>query len=583
MHRKAVLTLGFIVLLTFGNSVLNDFVGDDYVVILDNSFYTSWSNFPRLFTPAYITQSDDVFNKTEYFHTGSIAYRPVLSASFFVDYWVWQRNPRGYHFHNVLLHLANVLLVYFMVFSILQSESLSLWSAILFAVHPLQTEAVCAIGYRADTLACFFLLLAFLGYIKATGKRGVMPGVLLACSHAAFALAVFAKESAVVFVALLMAFDRLIRGERKRDILRRVCGRYAGFILISSGYLYVYLYVFRNSTLDNARLLGGAFVTHVVTMVQIFARYLIALILPFSVKTLPPLYAPQIENYAGHGTWFSLLACGLFVFILWMACRRQKAAAFFLLWFLISFMPVSNIIPLVNPMAYRFMYLPSVGFLVALAVGLYKAGASWDHLFQGVRLGKIMRWGWVMLCIVMTFSLNAAWKDNFVIASFMVRDFPGHPQGYLHLGMEYFRKGDMRQAEAAVRKGLEKGLEDPWAYYFMGIYYFHDFERARPYYEKSIRLFPSYALSYIGLGRIYVLEGSYAQAIPYLQRAIELAPSYAGYGYLMQGYLRLGHLEEAIKVLEEAKKLLTRKEYIDSLKKLIAEHGSLEKPVDIGI
>ena len=101
--------------LTFGNSLSHDFVGDDYVVIVDNSFYASWANFPKLFSRASITESDDVFNKKEYFHTGSTAYRPVLSASFFVDYGLWQRNPLGYHLHNVLLHMANALLVYFII------------------------------------------------------------------------------------------------------------------------------------------------------------------------------------------------------------------------------------------------------------------------------------------------------------------------------------------------------------------------------------------------------------------------------------------------------------------------------------
>lgn len=583
MHRQAVLILVFIVLLTFGNSLSHDFVGDDYVVIVDNSFYASWANFPKLFSRASITESDDVFNKKEYFHTGSTAYRPVLSASFFVDYGLWQRNPLGYHLHNVLLHTANALLVYFTVFSILQNASLSLWSAVLFAVHPLQTEAVCAIGYRADSLACFFLLAAFLSYIKIPECQGARRGILILCSHAAFVLAVFAKESAVVFVALLMAFDGLIRGERTRDILRGAGGRYAGFVLISVFYLYVYFYVFRNSTLDNARLLGGTWVTHAVTVVQIFARYLTAFLLPFSVKTLPPLYAPPIENYGGCGTWLSLLACGLFVFVLRRACRRQKTIAFFLLWFLISFMPVSNIIPLVNPMAYRFMYLPSVGFLTALGIGLDKAGAFLDRLFRDVRLGRMMKGGWAVLCMAMTFSLNAAWKNNFVMASFMVRDFPNHPHGYLHLGTEYFRRGAVDRAAEVLQKGFEKGLNDPSAYYFMGLCYRNDFERAKPYYEKSIRLFPFYALSYVGMGRIYVLQQNYQEAIPYLERALELVPSYSAYGYLIQSYLHLNRGEEARAAYEKAEKALTAGPQLDSLKKFIKEGKDLQAPVDIGI
>ena len=82
MHRKAILIIAAVTLLTFGNSLGNGFVGDDDVVIVRNTFYTSWKNFPRLFAHDYLTDSDIVFNsKGEYFHSGSVAYRPVLSQA----------------------------------------------------------------------------------------------------------------------------------------------------------------------------------------------------------------------------------------------------------------------------------------------------------------------------------------------------------------------------------------------------------------------------------------------------------------------------------------------------------------------
>src|SRR3989338_2241243 len=94
-HRQSILIIILVSLIAFGNSVSNGFVGDDYILVVKNSFYDSWSNFPKLFSPSYITESDDVFNKETYFHTGSIAYRPVLSSSFFIDNWLWQRDRKS--------------------------------------------------------------------------------------------------------------------------------------------------------------------------------------------------------------------------------------------------------------------------------------------------------------------------------------------------------------------------------------------------------------------------------------------------------------------------------------------------------
>ena len=117
----------------------------------------------------------------------------------------------------------------------------------------------------------------------------------------------------------------------------------------------------------------------------------------------------------------------------------------------------------------------------------------------------------------------------------------------------------------------------------MGLCLLNDFERAKPYFEKSIRTFPYFALSYVGLGRIYILEGSYEEAIPYLQRAVELRPSYPAYGYLVQGYTRLGRLQDAHRVFEEAQRALTHQRYIDSLQRLVEERDQFKKPEDLGI
>lgn len=587
LHRQSILLIILASLLTFGNSVSNGFVGDDYMLVVNNSFYDSWSNFPKLFNPAYITESDDVFNKETYSHTGSIAYRPVLSSSFFIDSRLWPRDPfgtprgaEGYHSHNLLLHILNSVLVYFIFFLILKDSPLALFSSILFVVHPFKSEAVCAIGYRADILASFFFLSAFLAYIVRDHSRGARRKIIVSLSHAALFLAVFAKESAVVFVAVLMAYDLLVKKESITGVLKYWYGRYAGYILVTLFYLYIYLYVFRNSTLDNARLLGGDVFTHVSSAVNIFVQYLTGFILPGTVKVLPPLYAPPP---AGYAAWAGL---ALFLFLAYKVCRRQGGSSitvFFVAWFLVTLIPVSNVVPLVSPMAYRFLYLPSVGLLAAAGIFLCKTGAYLDRRLQGLRVGTALRWGIIALCVIQTIALNMAWKNNLMMATMMVKDFPRSPTGYLHLGMEYFKKGDVIKARGALQTGFENGLQDARGYHYMGLCYFNDWKRARPYYEESIRQFPYYALSYVGLGRIYVLGGHYAQAIPYLEKALALAPSYTGYGYLIQAYIRTDRPDDALAVYQRAQNNLREKSQLDSLEKFIQEGSNLRGSVDIGI
>lgn len=580
LHRKSILIIILVSLITFGNGLSNGFVGDDHLIIVNNTFYETWANFPKLFTLEYITESDEAFNLENFSHTGSVAYRPVVSAAFFLDYWLWRRVPFGYHFDSLLLHVFNAVLVYFIFFRLLRDLSLALWGAILFAVHPFKSEAVCAIGYRADILASLFFLAAFLSYIHRDQFTGTKRKALRFLSHAVLLPSLFAKESAVVFVPVLMAFDILVKKEKWSDVFKHLYGRYLGYVMVTLFYLYIYLYMFRNSTLGTLNLMGGGVLTHALGALNILGQYLAGFILPLSVKALPPLYAPPLNEYT---LWLGGWGFALFILLIYLACRHEKPAIFFIVWFLIALLPVSNVIPLVNPMAYRFMYLPSVGFLAVAAVILNRWGMSLDKFFHGIRIGAALRWGIVLLCMITTLSLNMAWKSSLVMASMMVRDFPQSPIGYLHLGIEYFRIGAVDKARVTLQQGFAKGLDDPRGYYYMGLCYFYDWARAKPYYEKSIRLFPRYALSYVGLGRIYVLSGHYAEAIPYLEKAVALAPSYTGYGYLIQSYLHTGRPDDALAVLRRAQGVLREKSRLDSLERFIKEGDRLKGSVDIGI
>ncbi len=102
MSKKLIFFLSALTFLTFSNSLSNGFVGDDEVVIVRNAFYESWDNLPYLFRLEYLTDSRTFYSPDQkYFHSGSVAYRPVLSLTYFLDYWLWQLRPFGYHLHNL--------------------------------------------------------------------------------------------------------------------------------------------------------------------------------------------------------------------------------------------------------------------------------------------------------------------------------------------------------------------------------------------------------------------------------------------------------------------------------------------------
>ena len=146
-HLIYILLLLFVTIGIYSNSLQNSFVYDDDGTIVSNNFVKNWGNVPKIFTQDYFSLSNEA------------TYRPMVTLSYFLDYSFWQLNPFGYHLTNLLFHIVNTILIYFLLSLILKSRTIPLFTALLFATHPIQTEAVAAISFREDLMTmCFFLL-----------------------------------------------------------------------------------------------------------------------------------------------------------------------------------------------------------------------------------------------------------------------------------------------------------------------------------------------------------------------------------------------------------------------------------------
>ncbi|MGE0268474.1 MAG: hypothetical protein AB7S78_08485 [Candidatus Omnitrophota bacterium] len=582
MYRKPIIILFALTVFVFGNSLLNGFVGDDNFLIIDNDFYTSWSNAKDLFTSKYLTSSVEALNvqdKSRYF-SGSVAYRPVLSLTYFLDYFIWQLKPFGYHLTNLLWHLANVCAVYALVFLITRAGNISFLTALLFAVHPYKSEAVCSIGYRADLVSTFFLLAALVSYIlfRSQSKK-IMMGSL---SLFSFLFAVFTKESVIIFPALLLIYDQWINPGEKRDNFGERLKRYIGYVAICLVYLYVYLIVFPNKTAGSIGWFHGNLLSHVSVCIHIFGDYLSGFFIPMLVKVMPPVYLPQIGQPWGTTTWLILLIIFLSFFLFYKMAAGQKEIKFFAGWFLITLIPVSNIIPLVNPMAHRFMYLPSVGILFILARLILDIG-RWLNEKTGARhFIYILALGYIGASGIITVQINAMWRHDYIMAFRLYQNHPNDPSSHLFMGITYQRIGELEKAKEVILKGMRLGLKDPRTYYILGLCTLRELDEGQRYLEEGIRFYPEYAMLHLGLGRIHLLKGDIDKALFQIKKSIELTPSYRGYCYLTQIYLMKGDEPSARKVWEDIKTVLPDQKYHAFILNIIDHKDELDLPQDIG-
>src|SRR4030067_2248657 len=241
IHLSMIRTLKILLiiplpLIAFLNTLDNTFVYDDVFTITDNYFIRDWGNFSAFFT-------DDYFK-----YSGEATFRPVVTFSYFIDYSLWHLNPAGFHLTNILLHAVNAVLVYLLVSAISRSHTASFLTSILFALHPILTEAVNGISYREDLLTTTFFLSSILLFVqsaivrlsahdKVRNPQSKINDYLYPLSLFSYLLALCSKEMAITLPFIIFLLDWVF--EDMQRVKKNILKYYSGFVLISGFYLFL--------------------------------------------------------------------------------------------------------------------------------------------------------------------------------------------------------------------------------------------------------------------------------------------------------------------------------------------------------
>ena len=517
--RRQMLILGALIFLFFSPIFWNGFCGDDQALFLDNTFYKHSANLIRVFTPGYNVAGEFLaYSGSDDLGSGSVAYRPVTTLTFFLDAGLWKENPFGYHLTSLLLHVLNTLLLYRIALVFFPAR-MAFLGVLLFAIHPVNTEAVAAIAYRSDLLAAFFVLVSFMAWIYFRRTRAVW---MLALCAGGYFLALFSKETALFLPLVFLVADVPGCADRSSRLGWRY---YVPFPFIACFYMYVYFFVFPNTVLSAPAHVAHGIGEHVSVLIQILAIYIRQIFLPFSAGVIPALFSPQPVPFFSPGFIMEAAVVGIFLCFFAVACSRPKYV-WPSLWAMIFLLPA--LIPDVNPnpVALRYLYLPSAGGMILLAAGILRA---WD-IYKD-KMSSMIR---VFLCVTgvlllgtPSFVSNLMWKNNFYIADAWVKYYPDHYMGYGIRGIEFFRGG---MYEFAARD-LAVAVHDPrctnlnYDYYLGGAYLLEKKEeQAKIIFEGLIHKAPFFDKGYLGVGYYYLNKKQYPLAVLYLKRAFALYP-----------------------------------------------------------
>jgi len=555
-ERLLIILIIFLTALVYFNSLKNLFVWDDYLIIVNNDFVKSWENFPAIFSKSYLTFFSDIrLLGMKEIGSGEMTYRPLVTFSYFFDYFLWKLYPLGYHLTNLIIHILNVLLVYFISLALIDNKRIALLACLLFSFHPVNTEAVNVISFREDLLASMFFMSSFLLFIRSERNIGSRRKLFYILSVISFLFALFSKEMAVTLPLILILYDYyFIFGQDHSKIFKNFMRRYLAYIIVLSFYMWIRFFIMDNPSQRPLGYPGGDIFTNIFTMCNILAAYIWNLFVPSNIHLISVDDASLISySILEPKTIISvLLISALFVLAIKIR-KKSNLASFAMLWFFICLAPVLNLIPLRNIMAFRYLYLPVFGFCFLFSLAILNLPRLDIPLVSKDFLKKLAKNITTIILIsyfVLTMVKNLSWFDNVVLWSEMADIYPDSPNVHSNLGASFKQYGLLDKAINEYKIALSLDPTHVPDYNSLGFCYYQKglFDQAMKEFKRALALDPGFLHAYLNLGLVLKTKGLYEESIKCSQQLLRIDPNF------VQAYNNLGVTYVEMKKWDEAKK-----------------------------
>ena len=506
----------------YANSVGNGFIDfDDPENIVDNTSIRAL----------------DLANLQHWFSTPlQSMYTPLVSLSFALDYAVGGLHPGVYHGTNLLLHLVNVALVWFVVRLLTARRITPHLVAAGFAIHPVNVDAVAWIATRSSLLSSVFFLGALLLYLRyARGGRWWW----LALAVPVFALATLSKSPAVVLPVVLVLADIYLRRRwRSWPVLLEKLPFLAISVVIGlvglhfrSDQTIQYSY----TAIDKLFLIGSSLLA-----------YLVRFVLPYPLAFAYAYPAKHGGALPWHLYLAPLLLAGL-VWALYRLTRDARAVTFGLGFFAVTLVLSQTVFLIDNFRSNRYAYLPYVGlFLIAALLleraGAWAAGRSRELLLTGGALLAAVALVWSVL----TVARNALWEDTVTILSDSIAHEPDVQFAWNNRGIAEYKAGDHTSATRDLETALRLDPDYFLANYYLGRIAFDrgDYTAAIGQFDHAIGRSNVFAAAYNDRGRAKRELKDYQGALADYDRAISIDGWFAD-AYFNRGIVRHDLRDEA--------------------------------------
>lgn len=512
-------------------------------------------------------------------------FRPVRNILYAVFYSLWGDAAWGYHLQAILLHGASTYLVYHISRILLKSHRGALITMLFFGLHPVHTEAVSFATASMDLWAAVSMLGAFLMFQKASLTGNIRAYVISAFLTL---VALFTNESAMVLPLMYLLYSFMFFPHDKKSI-----GRILTYIVPLFFLLPVYI-VIRYSLAGltiRENVFAGNQIRLWFLMLRGFYRYVTVLFLPI---WLSPHYIVTnvvetgldtirlVDTSVIAGTIIGIIAiCFAFIFR-----KRAPVLSFSIFWFLITLLPVSNILPISSlPIAERYLYLPSLGFSlgvgwIVLSVLRWSENKNFPYL-KYATLAGIIYIG--LLYSFRTFTRTLDWKSSLSLWTAAYSTSPDSTAVANNLAHAYAEAGNLELAEIWVNKALELYPENVGALSNLGGIYLtkKEYSNALKPLEKAFSLEPGNLLVVQNLYLTYRGMDKREEAKRMLDKAYNTKPYMWTANALAAIYLAGNQQNEAISILEKSIGTGAEEGPLNNLGALYNSVGKYEQAVNV--
>jgi len=488
--------------LVFFNGLFGNFVSDDVSQLVENPIVQSMRNIGNFFT------------SSTFYNGGNLEgtfYKPLQSTIFSVIYSFFGANPFFFHLFQLIVHIASAYLLYLVLKHFFRNIP-ALILALIFLVHPINSQAVFYISATQDILFFFFGILAL--YITTTFKS--KKNLILVALF--LFLSLLSKETGIAFSIITACYVLLY--DRKRFNSLFLC-----IMMVFAFYLLLRINAVGLLTKSSAAPITKAdFMSRLMTMPFILFTYLRIFIFPLFLSSS---YQWIITTISFSKFILPLLVDILFIvvstcYLIFLRRRKSegfKSFLFFFIWFWIGIFIHIQIIPLDVSLAERWFYFPIVGLLGMVGIFL-----------ESVHLKIENKWlivvAVVLLVVLSTRTIMRSfdWKDNFTLATHDVKVSPDSYELENSISYELINRGKFDQALVHEERSIQ--LFPYYTNYLnLGAIYFNlgDYERAKEAYFRSIS-FGDYYQTYEGLGGLTLVSGDVKDNIVFLNKALKKFP-----------------------------------------------------------